>query len=170
MPNSRPEASDDCTRHATQDSRPPRSVPWGGLVTIMTARRQKIYRATVVREPGWWIISIPELDLVTQARRIRDIQHMATDLVAAWLDKDPDDVRVEVEDFTAPAAVIEQMSRAKALLAEATREQEEAGRLASDAVNVLVDELGLTLRDAAHLLGISHQRVAQLRHRDRGAA
>ena len=53
---------------------------------------EKIYRVTVEREPGWWIISVPELDLVTQARRIRDIQHMATDLVAAWLDADVADV------------------------------------------------------------------------------
>jgi DNA-directed RNA polymerase specialized sigma24 family protein len=137
---------------------------------MSTRKRAKIYRATVEREPGWWIISVPELDLVTQARRIRDIQHMATDLVAAWLDADPTDVRVEIEDFTPPAAVLDQMDRAKRLLGQATREQEEAGRLASDAVGVLVDELGLTLRDAAEILGISHQRVAQLHHRNRGAA
>ncbi|MHB8245338.1 MAG: type II toxin-antitoxin system HicB family antitoxin [Acidimicrobiales bacterium] len=59
---------------------------------------KKTYRATVQREPGWWIVTVPELDLVTQARRVRDIQHMATDLVAAWLDADPADVRVELED------------------------------------------------------------------------
>jgi len=137
---------------------------------MTTNKRKKIYRATVEREPGWWIISVPELDLVTQARRIRDIQPMATDLVAAWLDEDPADIRVEIEDFTPPAAVQDQMDRAKRLLSQATREQEEAGRLASDAVSVLVDELGLTLRDAAQLLGISHQRVSQLHHRSRGAA
>jgi hypothetical protein len=77
---------------------------------MMTNKREKIYRATVEREPGWWIISIPELDLVTQARRVRDIRHMATDLVAAWLDKDLNDVRVEIEDFTPPAAVVAQMA------------------------------------------------------------
>jgi len=137
---------------------------------MKTKKGDKTYRALVERQPGWWIISVPELDLVTQARRIRDIQHMATDLVAAWLDMDPAEVRVEIEDFTPPAAVIEQMGRAKRLLGQATREQEEAGRLASDAVGVLVDELGLTLRDAGEILGISHQRVAQLHHRGRGAA
>ncbi len=131
---------------------------------------EKIYRVTVEREPGWWIISVPELDLVTQARRIRDIQHMATDLVAAWLDADVADVRVKIEKFTPPAAVLDQMERAKHLLGQATREQEEAGRLASDAVGVLVDELGLTLREAAEILDISHQRVAQLHDRGRGAA
>ena len=137
---------------------------------MSTKRREKIYRATVEREPGWWVITVPELDLVTQARRIRDIQPMASDLVAAWLDADPADIRVEVEDFTPPAAVRDQMDRAKRLLGQATREQQEAARLASDAVSVLVDELGLTLRDAAQLLGISHQRVAQLHQRGRGAA
>ena len=136
---------------------------------MMTNKREKIYRATVEREPGWWIISIPELDLVTQARRVRDIRHMATDLVAAWLDKDLNDVRVEIEDFTPPAVVVAQMAQAKELLAHATREQEEAGRLASDAVRILVEDLGLTLREAADMLGISHQRVAQL-HRRRTAA
>ena len=105
-----------------------------------------------------------------EADGIRDIRQMATGLVAAWLDVDPAEVRVEIEDFTPPAAVIEQMDRAKRLLGQATREQEEAGRLASDAVSVLVDELGLTLRDAGEILGISHQRVAQLHHRGRGAA
>ena len=136
---------------------------------MMTNKREKIYRATVEREPGWWIISIPELDLVTQARRVRDIRHMATDLVAAWLDKDLNDVRVEIEDFTPTAVVVAQMAQAKELLAHATREQEEAGRLASDAVRILVEDLGLTLREAADMLGISHQRVAQL-HRRRTAA
>ena len=136
---------------------------------MMTNKCEKIYRATVEREPGWWIISIPELDLVTQARRVRDIRHMATDLVAAWLDKDLNDVRVEIEDFTPPAVVVAQMAQAKELLAHATREQEEAGRLASDAVRILVEDLGLTLREAADMLGISHQRVAQL-HRRRTAA
>ncbi|MHB8289207.1 MAG: hypothetical protein ACYDEY_08225 [Acidimicrobiales bacterium] len=136
---------------------------------MTTNKHEKIYRATVEREPDWWIISIPELDLVTQARRIRDIRHMATDLVAAWLDKDPNDVRVEIEDFTPPAAVVAQMKQAKELLAHATREQEQAGRLASDAVGILVEDLGLTLREAAEVLGISHQRVAQL-HRRRTAA
>jgi hypothetical protein len=136
---------------------------------MTTNKHEKIYRATVEREPDWWIISIPELDIMTQARRIRDIRHMATDLVAAWLDKDPNDVRVEIEDFTPPAAVVAQMEQAKELLAHATREQEQAGRLASDAVGILVEDLGLTLREAAEVLGISHQRVAQL-HRRRTAA
>ncbi|MDA8400638.1 MAG: hypothetical protein M0008_11460 [Actinomycetota bacterium] len=136
---------------------------------MTTNKHEKIYRATVEREPDWWIISIPELDIMTQARRIRDIRHMATDLVAAWLDKDPNDVRVEIEDFTPPAAVVAQMKQAKELLAHATREQEQAGRLASDAVGILVEDLGLTLREAAEVLGISHQRVAQL-HRRRTAA
>ncbi len=97
--------------HAPHDSGSLGPVPRRGLAeAMMTNKCEKIYRATVEREPGWWIISIPELDLVTQARRVRDIRHMATDLVAAWLDKDLNDVRVEIEDFTPPAAVVAQMA------------------------------------------------------------
>jgi hypothetical protein len=130
----------------------------------------KVYRATVAREPGWWIVTIPELDLVTQARRLRDVQRMAADVVAVWLDVDPASVSVQVEDVAAPPAIAQQMAQAKQLLAQASEEQELANRLARDAVHQLTDDLGLTVREAAEVLGISAQRVAQLRGRTRDAA
>jgi hypothetical protein len=74
---------------------------------------QMVYRATIAREPGWWIITIPELNLVTQARRLRDVQRMATDVVAVWHEVDPSSVSVRVEDVAPPAASAQQMAQAK---------------------------------------------------------
>lgn len=70
-----------------------------------------------------------------------------------------------MEDVAPPVAVVQQMAMAKELLEQAATEQELAGRLARDAVRQLTDELGLTLREAAEVPGISHQRVAQLHGR-----
>ena len=131
---------------------------------------QRTYRATVAREPGWWIVTIPELNLVTQARRLRDVQRMATDVVAVWLDLDPAAVSVQVADISAPAAIAQQMAQAKQLLAQASEEQELANRLARDAVHQLTHDLGLTLREAAKVLGIPLQRVVQLNGESRDAA
>jgi hypothetical protein len=36
-------------------------------------KQRKTYRLVVDREPGWWIVEIPELDLTTQARRLGDV-------------------------------------------------------------------------------------------------
>jgi hypothetical protein len=43
----------------------------------------KTFTATARREGTWWIITVPELDAVTQARHVRDINEMATG--PSWL-------------------------------------------------------------------------------------
>ena len=56
-------------------------------------------KATAAREGKWWMISFAELDTVTQARRISEIQEMADDCAALWLDVDASviDVCVTIE-------------------------------------------------------------------------
>ena len=107
---------------------------------------------------------------MTQARRLRELQRMATDAVAVWLDVDPATISVQVEDVAAPAAIAQQMAQAKQLLAQASEEQERANRLARDAVHQLTHDLGLTLRETAQVLGISLQRTTQLYGQTRDAA
>lgn len=52
----------------------------------------------VVAERHWshWLVRVPELNIVTQARRVDEIEHMARDLIAVWLEVDYDDVSVRV--------------------------------------------------------------------------
>jgi hypothetical protein len=131
--------------------------------------RTKTYAVVANREPGWWIIHVPELDITTQARKLSEIEHHVAEAIAAWLDVDIASVAVTVE-LSTPAPVRREMEEARQLLQDATGMQERAGELAGDAVRILLDDLGLTMRDAAAVLGVSHQRVAQLAARRRSVA
>ena len=126
----------------------------------------KTYAVVAEREPGWWIVHVPELDVTTQARRVSEIDRNAREAIAVWLDADIADVAVTVE-LSTPAPVRKEMEEARQLLQQANGLQERAGDLAGDAVRILIEDLGLTMRDAAAVLGVSHQRVAQLAARRR---
>ena len=52
----------------------------------MTNRNR--YQAVAVREPSWWIITIPELEVTTQSRRLDRIEQNARGAVATRLDVD----------------------------------------------------------------------------------
>lgn len=41
------------------------------------------YRATATREGKWWMIRIPEIDGLTQARRLEQAEEMAREYIAA---------------------------------------------------------------------------------------
>lgn len=46
-----------------------------------------VYRVEIVRDDGWWVISVPELrGVFSQARRRDEVEAMARDAVALYLD------------------------------------------------------------------------------------
>jgi len=145
---------------ALLDSGPPGAVSWEGLVGAMTKRCN--YAVDVEREPGWWIVRVPDLDdLTTQARRLADVEHNAREAIAAWLDVDLDTIEVSPV-IHPPEDVVADLHRSKEMLDEAAAKQKEAAVLAGMAIHRLIDDLGLTLREAGRVVGLSHQRVAQL--------
>ena len=120
-----------------------------------------IYKATARREGAWWIITIPELGAVTQARSVREIETMAQGLVAALLDLDGTAPKVDV-DVELPEAVRGPWREAERLRASAESNSRRAAVLRRQAVKSLLTDQQLTQSDASALLGISHQRVQQL--------
>ncbi|HEX6498731.1 MAG TPA: hypothetical protein VF054_06820 [Micromonosporaceae bacterium] len=42
----------------------------------------KRYRIRAEREGRFWLLTVPELDVVTQARRLTEAEEMARDLIA----------------------------------------------------------------------------------------
>lgn len=42
----------------------------------------KTYPVGVTRDGKWWMVTVPELDALTQARRIEDVATAATELIA----------------------------------------------------------------------------------------
>lgn len=119
------------------------------------------YTARARRSGAWWAIDIPELPGVySQARRLDRVEPMARDAIALFLDVDPATLDIRVET-NLPSDLRRDVDAVGRLRAEADRLQAES----SGAMRRLTHELlgrGLSVRDAAVILGISHQRVSQL--------
>ncbi|MHB1613972.1 MAG: type II toxin-antitoxin system HicB family antitoxin [Actinomycetes bacterium] len=122
---------------------------------------RKTYVAVYERdaEDDAWNVHVRGLDgCQTYGRSLRQAQVRIREALALWLDKDEADlvVRDELPDNVAALA---------GAVAKARQEAERAGTRAQretvEAVRRLTD-LGLSRRDAAELLGLSHQRVQQL--------
>ena len=120
-----------------------------------------IYTARARRSGTWWAIDIPELPGVySQARRLDRVESMARDAIALFLDVDPATLDIRVET-NLPSDLRRDVDALGRLRAEADRLQAES----SGAMKRLIRELlgrGMSVRDAAAILGISHQRVSQL--------
>lgn len=122
----------------------------------------KLYDFQVRREGRWWMVYVPEIDGLTQARRLTEARDMARSLIAITLDVPEDSFDVSMHINTVGGVPVAELVR---VLEEERRELEEAGnrfhthqrQVARD----LVDE-GVPMRDVGEILGVSHQRVQQL--------
>ena len=120
---------------------------------------QRAFQVRVQEDGRVWLISVDGVG-VTQARRLDEVEAMSRDLVATVRDLDPRSIELTIE-ITLPGHVRALVDRAQARQGQAEAAQAEAGQLLRQAVRQLLDA-GHTQRDAAHMLGISHQRVSQL--------
>lgn len=120
------------------------------------------YHVTVKREGKWWMVAIPELDELTQARRLSEAGRMAREVIAlstgAPLDTVEVDLTVEVDDIPDAA------ERAERIRAE----RETAARLEAQALEesrALAHDLAarcVPVRDIGQILGVTFQRAHQL--------
>lgn len=125
----------------------------------------KTYAIEIRRSGRWWAIDVPSLKGVhTQARRLADVEFMARDAIGGVLDVSPDSVRVEVHPILDERLARRVREARRARIAAHEAQLESAEKTAS--ALVALQEAGLPLRDAGELLGISHQRAAQVRNGD----
>jgi hypothetical protein len=59
------------------------------------------YRAEVICDDAWWMISIPDLGLLTQADHWIEVERQARRVIATYLNVDPADVRVDLRRLDA---------------------------------------------------------------------
>lgn len=121
------------------------------------------YTATVTREGKWWMVRVPEISGITQARRLSEAPRMARELVAATLDVPlgEADVVVTIDDVGPMTGIQERLTR----IADARERAAELDRTAGKEIAELAKELSradIPLRDVGAVLGVSHQRVHQL--------
>lgn len=126
----------------------------------------KTYRVQAVREGKFWLLTVPELDVMTQARRLTEAEEMARDLIATWLEVAPESFAVDL-DVALPDELTQRRDRARQLRKEADRLRDEA----ADELRVVVREAhasGMSVRELAVALGVSHQRAQQILAESRG--
>ena len=119
------------------------------------------YAVSVTREGRWWMVRVPEIDQVTQARRLSEVTKAARELIAVTLDVPMSKVGVRVERV---GEVEDVTGRAEAIRKEHAR-ADELARRARDESRELARQLAgahIPMRDIGELLGVSHQRVHQL--------
>ncbi len=120
------------------------------------------YTATATREGKWWMIRVPEVDGLTQARRLSDAGDAAREYIAVTLDVPLEDVQVVVK-----VAWIGDLDVDRAMheIAEARTKALKLEREASEHAVTLAKHLAaqdVPLRDIGAIMGVSHQRAGQL--------
>jgi hypothetical protein len=101
-----------------------------------------------------------EVDRATQARHLRELEAMTTDLIAVTTGEDPASFEV-VYDIRLPESVRAHLQAAEDLRAQAAQAQAQAAAEARQAARELHAQ-GVPLRDIGRALGISYQRAHQL--------
>lgn len=117
------------------------------------------YKVHIKREGRWWMVHIPELDGLTQARRLGESALMAREWIAVSTDTPIGDISVRVEGVEVPG-LGDVAARATAIV-DARMAAEAAQRDAIDFARELT-KAGVPVRDTAALLQVSPQRISQL--------
>ncbi|MEV4265729.1 hypothetical protein [Kribbella sp. NPDC049584] len=122
----------------------------------------KTYDVTVERDGRWWMVAIPELDGLTQARRLDEVEQMAREYIAVTTDVPLSRVAVRVSGIAADG---QDLLEAKILVDGLRRRAKDlealVGELTREVASALTDA-SVPVRDVSSVLGVSHQRVSQL--------
>lgn len=124
-----------------------------------------MYHATVELDGRFWFVQVEGVG-ATQARHLRELDSMVTDLVQIKVGNVEDEVQVDYT-FVLPGSAQEHLDQARNLRAEAERLQSEATAELRSAATEL-RESSLPYRDIGRLIGVSHQRVQQLLNPETG--
>jgi predicted RNase H-like HicB family nuclease len=125
----------------------------------MSARKTYVAVFEHDAREGVWLVRVKGVEgCHTYGRTLRQAEDRVREALAAWLDRDAGSLTITAElppDVTLLARDVSEARHA------AERAGADAQRATVDAVKRLT-EMGLSRRDAAEVLGISHQRVQQL--------
>ncbi len=127
---------------------------------------QSIYHANFeLDESGVWLAQIEEIPQVhTFGRTLGKARQYLADALALWLDVPIEMLndRIQYRPAELPPALLHSVHEARAAREIAEGATTTASDLMAAAARALTEDAKLSLRDAAELLGLSHQRVQQL--------
>ena len=123
----------------------------------------KTYHVTYERdESGWWVASVRELrGCLTQGRTVDEARRRIVEAMELFIDN-ARSVKI-LDDVKLPTSAAKAIRTYATLRKKADRGDRRAAIAARRAVRLLRGgRLKMSARDAARLLGLSHQRVHQL--------
>jgi hypothetical protein len=119
------------------------------------------YHVRAERDGRFWHFRVAEAPgIIGQALRLDQLDEVARDMIGLWFEVPEASFDIDV--------VVDRGPEVDRLVREIARSRAEAAaarRMAAETVRGAVRDLrakGLTIRDVGQLLGVSHQRVAQL--------
>ena len=123
---------------------------------------RRTYAATVTREGRWWMVAIPELDGLTQARRLAEAELMAREWIAVTLDTPLEDVAVTVTvERVGGIDVAGALAKIRSEREQAAALERDASELQARLAKALAAE-DVPVRDIGAAMGVSFQRAHQL--------
>jgi predicted RNase H-like HicB family nuclease len=123
--------------------------------------RTKNYVAVYERDPesDAWLVRIKGIaGCHTYGRTLRQAEVRIREALALWLERDPEGLTITPEW---PRELLKVASAAAQARGAAAKAAKDAGAATEKAAREL-ERMGLSRRDTADVLGISHQRVQQL--------
>jgi len=126
------------------------------------AEAMNIYTARYRRdETGWWVATIKEVPgCHTQGRTIDQARRRIREALSLFVD-DSEKAQL-LDDIVLPAGARALLNRVRATRKRAEEEATKLQESTTQAAKLLTNDLGVSVRDAGELLGLSHQRVQQL--------
>lgn len=120
------------------------------------------YRVVLDRdESGAWLARMPDVPgCHTYGRTLQQARRRIREAFGLWVE-DADHAELKF-DVRLPAEVRREVTRAHTARERSAQAQQQASEALSSAARDLTGRFGISLRDAAELLGLSHQRVQQL--------
>lgn len=119
----------------------------------------KRFKVTVRRDPedrtAWLVNVVGQPGAHTFGRSLAEAKRHGVEVVALWFDQEPEEFEIDWDIRLGDLAARVKQAKAAMAHAEADRSQRD------QAVKELTDA-GISYRDVAELLGLSHQRVAQI--------
>ena len=120
------------------------------------------YTARVTREGKWWMIAIPEIDGLTQARRLSDAREMAREYIAVTADRSIDDIEVtlsvESVDGVPVAEILATIHDERAQAEKLERDARER----AEALAKSLASLDIPVREIGAVRGCAFHRAHQL--------
>lgn len=134
----------------------------------MVEEAVKTYRVTYERdESGWWVASVRGVrGCHTQGRTVDEARRRIVEALELFVDNPR--AAMIVDDVKLPRGAAQAVRAYGALRKKAEQEDRRAALAARRAVQILRGgRLKMSARDAARLLGLSHQRIHQLTQAER---